>query len=252
MMLRDMAVMSQNPPPRMEVRNSPESSDGGSPRGSSLFSTDDLAELWETGVVADTTLYNAQPGIHQCYVAAWPLDIRQPSPSTPGSSLSPDTTGSLSIMRLSLAFVLALIAVVAASGSESASCGAAQYSSDAIARAANASCSRVKKGTAIGANSYPHVYRNSEKIDLKGLRGPFYEWPILSNGRIYDGGNPGPDRVIITKDCTPAGVLSHQGAMNNAFRECALKTTSDSPALMAQSRLVLAVYLAMMVLVFAE
>ncbi|KAG6245889.1 hypothetical protein E4U24_004143 [Claviceps purpurea] len=55
MMLRDMAVMSQNPPPRMEVRNSPESSDGGSPRGSSLFSTDDLAELWETGVVADTT-----------------------------------------------------------------------------------------------------------------------------------------------------------------------------------------------------
>ncbi|CCE30417.1 uncharacterized protein CPUR_04265 [Claviceps purpurea 20.1] len=55
MMLRDMAVMSQNPPPRTEVRNSPESSDGGSPRGSSLFSTDDLAELWETGVVADTT-----------------------------------------------------------------------------------------------------------------------------------------------------------------------------------------------------
>ncbi|KAG6250819.1 hypothetical protein E4U23_001145, partial [Claviceps purpurea] len=55
MMLRDMAVMSQNPPPRTEIRNSPESSDGGSPRGSSLFSTDDLAELWETGVVADTT-----------------------------------------------------------------------------------------------------------------------------------------------------------------------------------------------------
>ncbi|KAG6048316.1 hypothetical protein E4U17_007183 [Claviceps sp. LM77 group G4] len=154
-------------------------------------------------------------------------------------------------MRLSLAFVLTLIAVVAASSSESASCGAAQYSSDAIARAANASCSRVKKGTAIGANSYPHVYRNSEKIDLKGLRGPFYEWPILSNGRIYDGGNPGPDRVIITKDCTPAGVLSHQGATNNAFRECALKTTSDSHAPMAEYRLVLAVFLAMMVLAFA-
>ncbi|KAG6181417.1 hypothetical protein E4U10_007334 [Claviceps purpurea] len=29
MMLRDMAVMSQNPPPRTEVRDSPESSDGG-------------------------------------------------------------------------------------------------------------------------------------------------------------------------------------------------------------------------------
>ncbi|CCE29239.1 uncharacterized protein CPUR_02932 [Claviceps purpurea 20.1] len=55
MMLRDMAIMSQNPSPRTEVRDSPEPSNGGSPRGSSLFVSDELAELWDTGVRADTT-----------------------------------------------------------------------------------------------------------------------------------------------------------------------------------------------------
>ncbi|KAG5912791.1 hypothetical protein E4U53_005151, partial [Claviceps sorghi] len=88
-------------------------------------------------------------------------------------------------MRLSLAFFLALVAVVAAA--ESASCGSNHYSSAAIAAAADAACPRVKKGTAVGSNLYPHQYKNFENFRLKGLSGPFYEFPIMYNGQIFYG-----------------------------------------------------------------
>ncbi|KAG6036496.1 hypothetical protein E4U41_005701 [Claviceps citrina] len=153
-------------------------------------------------------------------------------------------------MRLSLALSSFLAAAVAAAGG-SATCGSTEYSSEAVAKAADASCQRVKKGTAVGSNSYPHQYKNFEKFSLKGLSGPFYEFPILASGQIYSGGSPGPDRVIITKDCTQAGVLTHQGAKNNAFRECNIKAASPASAVVVDTRLVMAVYLAMMTLAFA-
>ncbi|KAG5917530.1 hypothetical protein E4U42_007206 [Claviceps africana] len=152
-------------------------------------------------------------------------------------------------MRLSLAFFLALVAVVAAA--ESASCGVNHYSSAAIAAAADAACSRVKKGTVVGGNMYPHRYKNYENFRLNGLSGPFYEFPIMHNGQVFFGGNPGPDRIILTKDCTMAGILTHQGATNNAFRECTIKVTSSASAVVADTRFVLAVSLALMALAFA-
>ncbi|KAG5982261.1 hypothetical protein E4U55_002152 [Claviceps digitariae] len=153
-------------------------------------------------------------------------------------------------MRLSLAFFVSLVAVVAAI-SESAKCGPNRYSSSAVAAAVDAACPRVKKGTTVGRNSYPHEYKNFEKFSFNGLRGPYYQFPIMQNGQIFQGGNPGPDRVILTKDCTTAGVLTHQGASGNAFLECNMMTTSSSSTLMADTRFVLAVYVAMMTLAFA-
>ncbi|KAG6012021.1 hypothetical protein E4U54_007777 [Claviceps lovelessii] len=170
-------------------------------------------------------------------------------------------------MRPSLAFLLPLVPVVAAVR-ESAVCDTYQYSAAAISAAVDAACPRVKKSTTVGDNSYPHRYNNYEKFGLKGLSGPFYEFPIMANGQVYYGaagqkaarhiaiadneaGNPGPDRVILTKDCTTAGVLTHQGAANNAFLECRMIPTSSAATVMSDTRSLLAIYLAMMTLVFA-
>ncbi|KAG5986030.1 hypothetical protein E4U43_005726 [Claviceps pusilla] len=153
-------------------------------------------------------------------------------------------------MRPSLAFLLPLVLVVAAVR-ESAVCNTYQYSAAAVSAAVDAACPRVKKSTTVGDNSYPHRYNNYEKFSLKGLSGPFYEFPIMSNGQVYYGGNPGPDRVILTKDCTTAGVLTHQGAANNAFLECRMIPTSSASTVLSDTRSLLAIYLAMMTLVFA-
>ncbi|KZZ87926.1 Ribonuclease/ribotoxin [Moelleriella libera RCEF 2490] len=130
-------------------------------------------------------------------------------------------------MQLSFAFFLSLVALVAAA-SDSASCGKTQYTTNAINRAADASCSYIKKGTTVGTNNYPHEYKNLEKFSLQGLSGPFFEFPVLANGQIYSGGSPGPDRVVLTQDCKQAGVLTHQGANGNAFLECEVKSASVS------------------------
>ncbi|KAK2609084.1 hypothetical protein QQS21_002311 [Conoideocrella luteorostrata] len=136
-------------------------------------------------------------------------------------------------MKFSLALFASLVAVVTAA-SNTATCGNTVYKSDALDKAADASCSMVKKGTSVGTNRYPHQYKNLEKFKLSGLTGPFYEFPILSNGQVYSGGSPGADRIITTQDCKQAGVLTHQGASGNAFRECSVKTSAAAPVVDAQ------------------
>ena len=43
---------------------------------------------------------------------------------------------------------------------------------------------------------------------------------MLSDGEIYDGGEPGADRVVITSDGTIAGEITHTGASGNDFVAC--------------------------------
>ncbi|OAQ70958.1 general substrate transporter [Pochonia chlamydosporia 170] len=128
-------------------------------------------------------------------------------------------------MRLVFAYFLFLISLVAGN---SATCGKTQYSSDALNKAADAACALLKKGTTVGRNNYPHEYKNFEKIKLTGSA-PWYEFPVLSNGQVYNGAAPGPDRVIITKDCKQAGAITHTGASGNNFVTCDVKT-SGAPA----------------------
>ena len=42
----------------------------------------------------------------------------------------------------------------------------------------------------------------------------------MSDFDEYDGGSPGPDRVVFNVDCQLAGVITHTGAGGNAFLEC--------------------------------
>lgn len=69
-----------------------------------------------------------------------------------------------------------------------ATCGSVHYSSDAVNQAAQASCKLVKDHDTAGSSSYPHQYKNYEGFEFKGLNGPFYEFPILKSGSVYNGG----------------------------------------------------------------
>ncbi|KAH0600771.1 hypothetical protein MHUMG1_01770 [Metarhizium humberi] len=134
-------------------------------------------------------------------------------------------------MRLSFTFFLSLIALAVC---DTFSCGGTVYSSKKLTTATGEACSLLKQGRSVGRNKYPHEYRNLEKIKLTGS-GPYYEFPISANGEVYDGGSPGPDRVIITKDCKQAGVITHKGASGNSFVTCSPASvgTLNSPSVFA-------------------
>ncbi|KAK1243286.1 hypothetical protein MKX07_003914 [Trichoderma sp. CBMAI-0711] len=122
--------------------------------------------------------------------------------------------------------LLSLVAFVSAAplaelaASDEATCGTVYYSSEAVSSASAAACEYVQTGETAGGSTYPHRYKNYEGFYFKGLEGPFYEFPILSSGETYDGGRPGPDRVVIDGQCEIAGVITHTGADGNAFVAC--------------------------------
>ncbi|POR36396.1 Guanyl-specific ribonuclease Th1 [Tolypocladium paradoxum] len=126
-------------------------------------------------------------------------------------------------MQLSFA-LLSLVAVVSAAPADlqirSTTCGSIYYSDSAVNAASSAACNYVRTGGHAGSSTYPHQYRNYEGFYFKGLSGPFYEFPIMSSGKVYTGGSPGPDRVVITGACQQAGQITHTGASGNAFVGC--------------------------------
>jgi hypothetical protein len=65
-------------------------------------------------------------------------------------------------------------------------CGKNDYTTKQIQAAANRACQRLRAGTTVGSNKYPHELRNEEgfKFDVEP---PVVEFPILTNG-IYKGG----------------------------------------------------------------
>lgn len=64
-------------------------------------------------------------------------------------------------------------------------CGSNMYSDEQVKAADAAVCTHVKAHTQVG--KYPHQYNNYEKFQIRGLKGPFYEFPLLKSG-IYKGG----------------------------------------------------------------
>ncbi|KAK0392641.1 hypothetical protein NLU13_2136 [Sarocladium strictum] len=131
-------------------------------------------------------------------------------------------------MKLILTLLPLLAAVVGAAPTAEAlfrrqdgtTCGDNYYSADAVADASNAACNYYQQGETAGSSSYPHQYNDYEGFSFNGVSGPYQEFPILASGRIYSGGSPGPDRVIITEDCQQAGVITHTGASGNDFVAC--------------------------------
>lgn len=85
-------------------------------------------------------------------------------------------------------FTLAAAAPTELAERAAATCGNTFYSANAVNAASQAACNFVKAGTKAGSSNYPHQYNNYEGFQFQGLSAPFYEFPILSSGSIYSGG----------------------------------------------------------------
>ncbi|RAK72323.1 extracellular guanyl-specific ribonuclease RntA [Aspergillus fijiensis CBS 313.89] len=97
-------------------------------------------------------------------------------------------------------------------------CGSHCYTSSAVSAAQAEGYSLYKSGETL--NDYPHVYHDYEGFDFS-VSGTYYEFPILSDGDVYDGGSPGADRVIFNTADKLAGVITHTGASSSSgFVEC--------------------------------
>ncbi|KAI1799560.1 ribonuclease-domain-containing protein [Daldinia bambusicola] len=96
-------------------------------------------------------------------------------------------------------------------------CGSKYYSATQVNQAAQKACSYYSSGSAPGG--YPHTYNNYEGFSFS-VPGPYLEFPLLSSGSVYNGGSPGPDRVIINTSCKLAGEITHTGASGNNFVGC--------------------------------
>lgn len=94
-------------------------------------------------------------------------------------------------MKFTIPFLFAALAAAAPAElqrRDAATCGSVYYSSSAVSAAASASCDYVQDHSTAGGSTYPHQYKNYEGFEFKGLSGPFYEFPILKSGSIYNGG----------------------------------------------------------------
>ncbi|KXJ85060.1 Ribonuclease/ribotoxin [Microdochium bolleyi] len=108
-----------------------------------------------------------------------------------------------------------------------ATCGSVSYSAAAITAAGQRACQNYKNNNTPG--NYPHTFNNREGF-VFATAGPYIEFPILKSGSLYDGGAPGPDRVIVNRNsCAQAGAITHTGANGNAFLMCKEDKSSTSP-----------------------
>ncbi|KAJ5188937.1 Guanine-specific ribonuclease N1/T1 [Penicillium cf. griseofulvum] len=98
-----------------------------------------------------------------------------------------------------------------------ATCGNVCYTSTAITAAQDAGYDLHSSNDDV--NNYPHEYHNYEGFDFP-VPGTYYEFPILSSGKVYTGNSPGADRVIFNNDNELAGLITHTGASGNNFVAC--------------------------------
>ncbi|KAJ5771677.1 Guanine-specific ribonuclease N1/T1 [Penicillium odoratum] len=96
-------------------------------------------------------------------------------------------------------------------------CGTVCYTSSAVS-AAQAAGYKLEAASETD-DDYPHVYHDYEGFDFS-VSAPYYEFPILSSGKVYTGGSPGADRVIFNGDDELAGVITHTGASDDDFVAC--------------------------------
>lgn len=97
-------------------------------------------------------------------------------------------------MKFTVAALLSVLALVSAAPAEhqlearaATTCGKNSYTAAEVTAASKASCDYVKKGTTAGDSTYPHQYKNFEGFKFKGLKPPYYEFPIKKGG-VFNGG----------------------------------------------------------------
>lgn len=98
-------------------------------------------------------------------------------------------------------------------------CGSTCYWQSDIDAALNKGYSLYQSGQTEGSNDYPHTENNYENLPF-AVSGPYQEFPILSSYEVYDGGAPGPDRVVFNTKGQFAALVTHTGASGNDFVSC--------------------------------
>ncbi|BDD63937.1 hypothetical protein MAP00_008792 [Monascus purpureus] len=129
-------------------------------------------------------------------------------------------------MKFYLLLALATLTIAAPPPLEGASkracdytCGSVCYTSSAVSAAQEQGYNYYSEGEQVGRDNYPHKYNDYEGFDFP-VSAPYYEFPIMRNGDLYDGGSPGADRVIFNENDELAGVITHSGADGDSFVSC--------------------------------
>lgn len=65
-------------------------------------------------------------------------------------------------------------------------CGGVSYSKAAIDDAVAEGCQLYADYETVGSSKYPHKFNNREGLEF-AVAGPYQEFPVLSNGRVYSG-----------------------------------------------------------------
>jgi ribonuclease T1 len=145
---------------------------------------------------------------------------RSPDAVHQGTSTHPDhkiNPNEKQLLALTTLLITGALAIPTEKRACAYTCGTVRYTSSAVAAAQAAGYKLQYEGQT--DDSYPHVYHNYEGFDFP-VSGTYYEFPILSNGDIYDGGSPGADRVIFNSEDELAGVITHTGASGDDFVSC--------------------------------
>lgn len=78
----------------------------------------------------------------------------------------------------------------------------------------------LQSDIAVGNRQYPHAFRNYGRLALRH-RGPYYEFPLLSHSKFYDGTqnrNPGSKRIVLTGKGEFANIVLHDDGVKHGFR----------------------------------
>ncbi|KAJ7651396.1 Ribonuclease/ribotoxin [Roridomyces roridus] len=102
------------------------------------------------------------------------------------------------------------------------------YDQEEIQSACDEALALASEGQTVGRDKYPHVYNDNERFNFGHAQKPFFEFPIMPSGEIFDGDtSPGADRVVIgsvAADYASAvfcAVITHTGAVkHDGFVEC--------------------------------
>ncbi|KAK0665309.1 Ribonuclease/ribotoxin [Cercophora samala] len=112
------------------------------------------------------------------------------------------------------------------SGIGQVTCGNNNWSKAQIEEALEEGCRLHEERQQLGQNNYPHRFNNREGL-VFAASGPYQEFPIVRNG-AYEGGSPGPDRIVfnpnLNGDCVYVGTMTHTGASGNGFNMCATRS----------------------------
>lgn len=109
--------------------------------------------------------------------------------------------------------ICSVLPMFAAGQTAKCTCGSNSYSDTDIKNAIN----QAEGG---GGGNYPRSYLDYEGFSFPSCSGEMYEYPP-AQGRVYDGGSPGADRIVYDTSGNFCACLTHTGSSSpDGFVEC--------------------------------